>query len=53
MIENIVVIIIVAAIAVGILAYLYKSKKRGQNCIGCPYAKQCRGKCDSENLKRR
>ena len=21
--------------------YLYKAKKRGEHCIGCPYAKQC------------
>lgn len=24
--------------------YLYKAKKRGEKCIGCPYAKQCSSK---------
>ncbi len=24
--------------------YLYKAKKRGQKCVGCPYAQTC-GKC--------
>ncbi len=44
MIENIIVIIILAAIVGGILVYLYKARKRGENCIGCPYAKQCASK---------
>ena len=26
--------------------YLIRAKKRGEKCIGCPYAKQCGGKCD-------
>ncbi|MBQ8747794.1 MAG: FeoB-associated Cys-rich membrane protein [Clostridia bacterium] len=40
-----VVLVIVGAICV----YLYRAKKRGQTCIGCPYAKQCakkHGGCD-------
>ena len=28
-----------------IVFYLYRLKKRGQTCVGCPYAKQCSGKC--------
>lgn len=32
---------IVLAILGGILLYLYRAKKRGETCIGCPYAKQC------------
>ena len=32
---------IVLAILGGILFYLYRAKKRGETCIGCPYAKQC------------
>ena len=34
---------IVLAILGGILLYLYRAKKRGETCIGCPYAKQCGG----------
>lgn len=43
--ENEVIIIVLAAIAVGIIWYLVRAKKRGETCIGCPYAKQCDGKC--------
>ena len=32
--------------------YLYKAKKRGQTCIGCPYAKQCGGKCNGQVNKK-
>lgn len=23
--------------------YIYKAKKRGEKCVGCPYAKTCGG----------
>lgn len=26
-------------------AYIHKSKKRGEPCVGCPHAKACGGKC--------
>ena len=38
---NLIVAAIVLAIIGGILFYLYRAKKRGETCIGCPYAKQC------------
>lgn len=25
--------------------YIIRSKKRGDKCVGCPYAKSCSGKC--------
>lgn len=43
--ENIIVILILVAIAAGIICYLVRAKKRGEKCIGCPYAKQCGNKC--------
>lgn len=43
--ENIIVIAVIAAIIAGIAIYLYRVKKRGETCIGCPYAKQCGGRC--------
>ncbi|MBR2338136.1 MAG: FeoB-associated Cys-rich membrane protein [Clostridia bacterium] len=43
--EDYIIIAIVSAIVIGICVYLYKAKKRGETCIGCPYAKQCGGKC--------
>ncbi len=43
--ENVILILILLLIIGLICRYLYKAKKRGQTCIGCPYAKQCAGKC--------
>lgn len=44
--ENVIIIIILLCMVAGIVHYLYKAKKRGETCIGCPYAKQCGGKCN-------
>lgn len=44
--ENVIIILIVAIIVTLICLYLYRAKKRGETCIGCPYAKQCaKSKC--------
>lgn len=45
--ENLIIIAIVLCIVGGIVFYLHRAKKRGETCIGCPYAKQCAGKCGS------
>ncbi len=42
--ENIIVILILLAMAVGIIWYLIRAKKRGDKCVGCPYARQCSSK---------
>ena len=26
--------------------YIYKEKKKGARCIGCPYSKDCSGNCE-------
>ena len=44
--ENVIVVLILLAIVAGIVLYLFRAKKRGETCIGCPYAKQCGGKCN-------
>ena len=48
MMKDILVIVALVAIVIDILVYLYKAKKRGEGCIGCPHAKQCasKGKCN-------
>lgn len=46
---NIIVIAIVAVIIAAICYYLYRQKKRGVKCIGCPYANQCSGNCGGCN----
>ncbi len=41
---DLIVIGVILLILCGAGAYLYKAKKRGQKCVGCPYAGTC-GKC--------
>ncbi len=47
---NIIIIAVLALIVFGIVFYLYRAKKRGETCVGCPYAKQCaERKCCEKN----
>ena len=47
--ENILIIGVVGLI-VGLAAgYIWKQKKRGAKCIGCPDAASCSGQCGSCN----
>ena len=39
-VEIIALILIILAVG-GASAYIIVAKKRGQKCIGCPFAKQC------------
>ncbi len=45
MLENIIIIAVVVLIIGGASAYIYKAKKKGQKCIGCPAAKSCNNCC--------
>ena len=54
--ETIIVIIILALILGGAIAYIYKAKKSGRKCIGCPDSASCGKKngqcccgCSTEN----
>ena len=42
------ILVVVLLIILGSAAlYIYKAKKRGEKCIGCPYSKQCsNSKCN-------
>lgn len=43
---NFVLIAILFLIVGGIIFYLVRARRRGEKCIGCPYAKMCQsGKC--------
>ena len=46
---DIIVILIVAVIIGAICFYLWRQKKKGVKCIGCPYSKECSGKCGCHN----
>ncbi|MDE5764345.1 MAG: FeoB-associated Cys-rich membrane protein [Ruminococcus sp.] len=51
--ENIIIIAIVLAVVISVSIYLYRAKKSGQHCIGCPNSKNCCGKCgNSSNEKK-
>ena len=45
--ENLIVVVILALILGGAAFYIYKAKKSGAKCIGCPDAKTCGGNCGS------
>ncbi len=53
-ITNIVATLIILCVVGGASLYIYKEKKKGTKCIGCPNAGNCKkGKmsCDCENEK--
>ncbi len=44
-------IIILALVALAVtlaVIYVCRAKKRGEKCIGCPYSKECNGKCNTK-----
>ena len=45
------IIALIAAILGGAAVYIYKAKKSGTKCIGCPHAKTCGGTCGSCKCK--
>lgn len=46
--DNLIIIAIVVAIVGLATGYIIRAKKQGQKCIGCPYSKECGGKCNSK-----
>lgn len=46
--KDFIIIAIVVCIIVGVSVYLYRARKRGEACIGCPAGKQCCGKCGGQ-----
>ena len=46
---NYIVVAILALVIGGAVYYIYRAKKNGQKCIGCPYSKQCSGSCSCSN----
>ena len=50
MLENAIIIVAVAAIICGVVFYIYKAKKQGNKCIGCPHSGSCPSKsCGCNN----
>lgn len=48
--KDLVILLILILIVGGAALYIYKAKKNGQKCIGCPYAKECRKKVCGTDL---
>jgi len=40
---DLIVILVILAVIGGAGVYIYRAKRAGQKCIGCPYAKSCSG----------
>lgn len=53
--ENYIVLAVLAVIVGLAVFYIYRSKKKGKKCIGCPYADSCGSRknggchCDETN----
>ena len=44
--ENIIPVVILVLLVGGAVLYIWRSKKRGAKCIGCPHARNCKsGPC--------
>ena len=45
--ENLILILVISLILGLAIGYIWKAKKRGVKCIGCPDSGACSGKCSS------
>ena len=45
---DIIVLLVIALAVGGAVFYIVRAKRRGQKCVGCPYAKECEGCCSSQ-----
>ena len=50
-IEDIIIVVVLVAIALGVLIYVGKKKKSGAKCIGCAHSDKCSGNCQSGQSK--
>ena len=42
---NILIVVILLAVLGGAGVYIYRAKKRGAKCVGCPHAGSCGSQC--------
>lgn len=47
--ENIIILLVVGLILGAAAGYIWKEKKKGVKCVGCPYAQSCGGSCSGCN----
>ena len=44
---NLIAILVIASVVGAAARYVYKQKKRGVRCVGCPHGCSCSGNCGS------
>lgn len=42
---DVIVILVLIILICGAVYYIYRKKKNGAKCIGCPYSGSCQKKC--------
>lgn len=40
-IKDIIIVLVLLIIVAGAGLYIFRAKKRGEHCIGCPHSKEC------------
>ena len=43
--ENIIILLVVGMVVGAAAGYIWKEKRKGVKCVGCPYASGCGGNC--------
>ena len=43
--ENVIILVLLGLILGSAAGYIYKAKKKGVKCIGCPQGSKCTGGC--------
>ena len=46
--DTLILILVLLVIIGGAVYAVYRSKKKGQKCIGCPYSGQCSSCCGNQ-----
>lgn len=47
-----IILAVILVIIAAVVLYIYRAKKSGQKCIGCPHSKSCSGCCDAVRLQK-
>ena len=50
--EDLILVLLLVLILGGAALYIYKAKKKGRKCIGCPDSSACSGNCGNCQQKK-
>ena len=50
--ENVIILILLGLILGGAAGYIYRAKRKGVKCIGCPDGEKCSGCCSGCNCEK-